>query len=67
MAELLKEYFIRGKTSLVVTGTHGKTTTTSFLGPGYLRLRGKKPGFMIGGIAENFGPVVLMEAELFYH
>ena len=31
MAELLKEYFIRGKTSLVVTGTHGKTTTTSLL------------------------------------
>lgn len=31
MAELLKEYFIRGKTSLVVTGTHGKTTTSSLL------------------------------------
>src|SRR5438046_2299264 len=31
LPELLKEYFIRGKRSLVVTGTHGKTTTTSLL------------------------------------
>src|SRR3954470_16973989 len=29
LPELLKEFFIRGKRSLVVTGTHGKTTTTS--------------------------------------
>src|SRR5262249_52181838 len=31
LPELLKEYFIRGKRSLVVCGTHGKTTTTSLL------------------------------------
>lgn len=31
LPELLKEQFIRGKRSLVVTGTHGKTTTTSLL------------------------------------
>ncbi len=31
LPELLKDYFIRGKRSLVVTGTHGKTTTTSLL------------------------------------
>ncbi len=54
MAELLKEYFIRGKTSLVVTGTHGKTTTTSLLS-WVFETAEKKPGFMIGGIAENFG------------
>ncbi len=54
MAELLKEYFIRGKTSLVVTGTHGKTTTSSLLA-WVFEFAGKKPGFMIGGIAENFG------------
>ena len=54
MAELLKEYFIRGKTSLVVTGTHGKTTTSSLLSWVFESAR-KKPGFMIGGIAENFG------------
>ncbi len=54
MAELLKEYFIRGKTSLVVTGTHGKTTATSMLA-WVFETAGKNPGFMIGGIAENFG------------
>ena len=54
MAELLKEYFIRGKTSLVVTGTHGKTTTSSILA-WVFESSGKKPGFMIGGIVENFG------------
>jgi UDP-N-acetylmuramate: L-alanyl-gamma-D-glutamyl-meso-diaminopimelate ligase len=54
MAELLKEYFIRGKTSLVVTGTHGKTTTSSLLA-WVFEFAGKKPGFMIGGIVENFG------------
>jgi len=53
MAELLKEYFIRGKTSLVVTGTHGKTTTTSLLA-WIFETAEKKPGFMIGGISENF-------------
>ena len=31
LPELLKEFFIRGKRSLVVSGTHGKTTTTSLL------------------------------------
>ncbi len=54
MAELLKEYFIRGKTSLVVTGTHGKTTTSSLLA-WVFECAKKTPGFMIGGIAENFG------------
>ncbi|MGK5094167.1 UDP-N-acetylmuramate:L-alanyl-gamma-D-glutamyl-meso-diaminopimelate ligase [Deltaproteobacteria bacterium TL4] len=54
MAELLKEYFIRGKTSIVVTGTHGKTTTTSLLAWVFYSA-GQAPGFMIGGIAENFG------------
>ncbi len=54
MAELLKEFFIRGTTSLVVTGTHGKTTTTSLLA-WIFECAGKQPGFMIGGIPENFG------------
>ena len=54
MAELLKEHFIRGKTSLVVTGTHGKTTTSSLLAWVFESAK-KNPGFMIGGIAENFG------------
>ena len=53
MAELLKKHFIRGKKSLVVTGTHGKTTTTSMLA-WVFETAEKDPGFMIGGIAENF-------------
>ncbi|MGA1598932.1 MAG: UDP-N-acetylmuramate:L-alanyl-gamma-D-glutamyl-meso-diaminopimelate ligase [bacterium] len=52
MAELLKEHFIRGNTSLVVAGTHGKTTTTSLLAWTFLHA-GRDPGFLIGGIAEN--------------
>ena len=52
MAELLKEFFIRGRTSLVVTGTHGKTTTTSLLAWTFANA-GMHPGFLIGGIAEN--------------
>ena len=52
MAELLKDFFIRGRTSLVVTGTHGKTTTTSLLAWTFANA-GMNPGFLIGGIAEN--------------
>ena len=48
MAELLKEFFIRGRTSLVVTGTHGKTTTTSLLAWTFANA-GMNPGFLIGG------------------
>ena len=54
MSELLKKYFISGKTSLVVTGTHGKTTTSSLLAWVFEHAN-LKPGFFIGGIAENFG------------
>jgi UDP-N-acetylmuramate: L-alanyl-gamma-D-glutamyl-meso-diaminopimelate ligase len=54
MAEVLKEFFIRGKRSIVVTGTHGKTTTTSLLA-WFLESAGHDPSFLVGGIAENFG------------
>lgn len=54
MAELLKEFFIRGRMSLVVSGTHGKTTTTSLLAWTFAQA-GKNPGYLIGGIAENLG------------
>ena len=50
MPELLKEYFIRGNKSLVVTGTHGKTTTTSMLA-WVFETAGKDPGFMIGAVS----------------
>jgi UDP-N-acetylmuramate: L-alanyl-gamma-D-glutamyl-meso-diaminopimelate ligase len=54
LPELLKEYFIRGKRSLVVSGTHGKTTTTSLLA-WVFEHNGLKPSFLIGGIPHNFG------------
>jgi len=54
LAETLKEFFIRGKESLVVTGTHGKTTASALLA-WVLENAGRSPGFMIGGIPENFG------------
>jgi len=53
LPELLKEYFIRGKRSLVVTGTHGKTTTTSLLA-WVFEHNGLNPSFLIGGIPNNF-------------
>ncbi len=53
LPELLKEFFIRGKRSLVVTGTHGKTTTTSLL-TWLFESAGKNPSYFIGGIPSNF-------------
>lgn len=54
MAETVKELFIRGKNAIVVAGTHGKTTTTAMLA-WMLEVAGRKPSFLVGGIAENFG------------
>ena len=54
LPELLKEFFIRGKRCLVVSGTHGKTTTTSLL-TWVFEHNGLKPSFLIGGIPENLG------------
>jgi len=54
MAETVKELFIRGKNSIVVCGTHGKTTTTAMLA-WMLEQAGRNPSFLVGGIAENFG------------
>jgi len=54
MAETVREFFIRGKNSIVVAGTHGKTTTTAMLA-WILDVAGRKPSFLVGGIAENFG------------
>src|SRR6201986_2760743 len=53
MAALLREEFLTGRESLVVAGTHGKTTTTSMLAWIY-QTAGLEPSFLIGGVAENF-------------
>ena len=54
MAELVYQEFIREHQSLVVAGTHGKTTSTSMLA-WIFHYAGRNPSFLIGGIAENFG------------
>jgi UDP-N-acetylmuramate: L-alanyl-gamma-D-glutamyl-meso-diaminopimelate ligase len=53
-AEVVKEEFIRGRRSLVVAGTHGKTTTTS-IASWVMDQGGLDPTFLIGGVAQNFG------------
>ncbi|HUA91245.1 MAG TPA: UDP-N-acetylmuramate:L-alanyl-gamma-D-glutamyl-meso-diaminopimelate ligase [Terracidiphilus sp.] len=59
MAALLHDEFLKGRESLVVAGTHGKTTTTSMLAWIYQTASAKaperEPSFLIGGVAENFG------------
>jgi UDP-N-acetylmuramate: L-alanyl-gamma-D-glutamyl-meso-diaminopimelate ligase len=54
MPEVIREYFIRGRHSTVIAGTHGKTTTTS-LTAWVMEVGGLDPSFLIGGVAENFG------------
>jgi UDP-N-acetylmuramate: L-alanyl-gamma-D-glutamyl-meso-diaminopimelate ligase len=54
LPEVLKNYFLRGRHNLVVTGTHGKTTTTALLA-WIMEKAGRKPGYLIGGIPKNFG------------
>src|SRR5436853_21996 len=49
MADTVKEIFIRGKNSIVVAGTHGKTTTTAMLA-WILQAAGRNPSFLVGGI-----------------
>jgi UDP-N-acetylmuramate: L-alanyl-gamma-D-glutamyl-meso-diaminopimelate ligase len=53
LPELLREFFIRGKRSIVVSGTHGKTTTTSLLA-WVFEHNGLNPSYLIGGIPNNF-------------
>ena len=59
MASILHDEFLAGRESLVVAGTHGKTTTTSMLAWIYevasRREAALAPSFLIGGVAENFG------------
>lgn len=54
LPEAMKEFFLRGKRNFVVSGTHGKTTTTSILA-WLMEDGGLNPSFMIGGIAQNLG------------
>ena len=53
-AQWLSEHVLRGRETLAVAGTHGKTTTTSLLAF-LLDAAGRDPGFLVGGVPENFG------------
>jgi UDP-N-acetylmuramate: L-alanyl-gamma-D-glutamyl-meso-diaminopimelate ligase len=53
MPAVIRESFIRGRHSVVIAGTHGKTTTTSLMAWAMDRA-GANPSFLIGGVAENF-------------
>jgi UDP-N-acetylmuramate: L-alanyl-gamma-D-glutamyl-meso-diaminopimelate ligase len=54
LPEVLKNHFLRGRHNLVVTGTHGKTTTTALLS-WILEKAGRKPAYLIAGLPKNFG------------
>jgi len=53
-AQWLSEHLLPGRDTLAVAGTHGKTTTTTIL-TWLLESAGRQPGFLIGGVAEDFG------------
>ena len=65
LPEVLKNYFLRGRHNLVVTGTHGKTTTTSLLA-WIMETAGHKPGYLIGGIPKNFGEGARLNDSKFF-
>lgn len=50
MSEAIAEFFIKDKTSIVICGTHGKTTTTGLCAHVFLSA-GLNPGFLVGGVA----------------
>jgi UDP-N-acetylmuramate: L-alanyl-gamma-D-glutamyl-meso-diaminopimelate ligase len=54
LPEMVREFFLPGHDSLVVSGTHGKTTTTAMLA-WIFDSAGRHPDFLIGGVAANFG------------
>jgi len=54
MSAALRDHFLRGRRTVVVCGTHGKTTTSSIVA-WLLAHAGLSPGYFIGGIPQNFG------------
>lgn len=53
MPQAVAEFFLKGKTSIVVAGTHGKTTIATLLAWLFYKA-GEDPGFLIGGVGKNF-------------
>ena len=70
LPEALRHFAMKGKKSIVISGTHGKTTTTS-LAAWILEQAGMDPSFMVGGIPSNFhmnfkagrGPYFVIEGD----
>ena len=65
LPELLKELFMRGRHNLVVTGTHGKTTTTSLLA-WIMTVAKLKPSYVIGGLPANLGQGALLNRSKYF-
>ena len=65
LPEVLKLFFLRGRHNLVVTGTHGKTTTTALLA--WIMTAAKlDPGYVIGGIPKNLGQGALFNDSKYF-
>jgi len=70
MPQALKKFAMERKKSVIIAGTHGKTTTSA-LAAWILELAGMNPSFVIGGIAKNFnsnfklshGPYFIIEGD----
>ena len=54
LPEVIRDHFLWGARSIVIAGTHGKTTTTSLTG-WVLTSGGMDPSVLVGGVANNFG------------
>jgi UDP-N-acetylmuramate: L-alanyl-gamma-D-glutamyl-meso-diaminopimelate ligase len=70
MPQAIKQFLLPGKTSIVITGTHGKTTTSALLS-WFLLDSGRDPGFLVGGEMRNLsrgyrrgaGPHFVLEGD----
>ncbi|MGH7936975.1 MAG: UDP-N-acetylmuramate:L-alanyl-gamma-D-glutamyl-meso-diaminopimelate ligase, partial [Chthoniobacterales bacterium] len=65
LPEVLKEFFLRGRHNLVVSGTHGKTTTTALLA-WILTVAEMEPGYVIGGLPRNLGQGALFNDSKYF-
>ena len=65
LPEVLKENFLRGRHNLVVTGTHGKTTTTALL-TWMLTVAELEPSYVIGGLPRNLGAGALFNDSKYF-
>lgn len=54
LPQALVEFYMKGKHSIVIAGTHGKTTTSALV-TWLLEVGGMEPGFMVGGVLNNYG------------